>query len=411
MQIVSHLRQRLSALDNQVPPEQQLSRDAKMSLYIHFLFQFGASMSGVFLNLYLWRLTESLTVNGIYNIINFAVAPFSFALGGWIAKKRDPLVVYRAGIALIALFYLVVMIVQENLVVYYPLFAVFGGLGGGFYWVGYIVLMYDVSTEKNRVRYLSFNSIFFTLAGLLGPAIAGFLIARSEQLAGYLTVFSISFVLLFLAAIFSLRIKAVTSRSKRYFLKLGPLLMHKNNEWLMGLACFFVIGLFQGIMLFLPNILLFRALSREDLIGYLGVLFSAVSISMAFFLPRFLKEERRKFYLLLVAIGYFTGATVMRIEYTLVTVLCFLILNALFSPMQGNIMTSYYFGITSRLPLKGQLRIEAVVFREAFLNTGRVLSILALILLSGDLDTGKLTLLLMAAAATQIIIVGLIGRK
>ncbi|MCL6458119.1 MAG: MFS transporter, partial [Gorillibacterium sp.] len=378
---------------------------------IHFLFQFGASMSGVFLNLYLWRLTESLTINGTYNIINFAVSPLSFALGGWIAKKRDPLVVYRAGIALIALFYLVVMVVQEDLVTYYPLFAVFAGLGGGFYWVGYIVLMYDVSTELNRVRYLAFNSISFTLAGLFGPAIAGFLIARSDNLAGYLTVFSISFVLLLLAAIFSLRIKAVTSRSKRYFLRLGPLIMLKNKEWLMGLLCFFVMGLFQGIMLFLPNILLFRALSREDLIGYLGVLFSTVSITMAFFLPRFVKEERKRFFLLLVAVGYLAGATLMRIEYTIVTVLGFLILNALFNPMQGNIMTSYYFKLTSQLPLKGQLRIESVVFRETFLNIGRVLSILVLIILCGDLDTNKLTLLLMAAAATQVIIVGLIGRK
>lgn len=409
MQIIRHLRDRLGLHRSLAPPEQQLSRDARMSLIIHFLFQFGASMSGVFLNLYLWRLTESLTINGIYNMISFGFTPFSFALGGWIAKKRDPLVVYRAGIALIAVFYLTVLLVGTNLVTYYPLFALFAGLGSGFYWVGYVVLMYDVSHERNRVRYLAFNSISFTLAGLFGPAIAGFLIARSDGLAGYLTVFLISFLLLLTAAIGSLRITAVVSRSKRYFLHLGPLLMVKNREWLRCLVSYLVVGLFQGIMMFLPNILLFRALSREDLIGYLGVLFSVVSILMAYALPRFIKENRNRMYLLVVACGFLAGALLIRLEYSLVTVLCFLVLHALFNPMQGNILTSLYFGLTARLPLKGQLRIEAVVFREAFLNLGRIISITALLVFSNNLATGALSNLLMVAAASQFGIVFLVG--
>lgn len=45
-------------------------------------------MSGVFLTLYLWRLTHSLWINGMYNIINYAVAPFAFMLGGLLIKKR-----------------------------------------------------------------------------------------------------------------------------------------------------------------------------------------------------------------------------------------------------------------------------------------------------------------------------------
>ncbi|MEO3943891.1 MFS transporter [Gorillibacterium sp. CAU 1737] len=387
-----------------VPPEKRLSQDAKLSLIIHFLFQFGASMSGVFLNLYLWRLTESLTINGIYNIINFGISPFAFAVGGWLAKKRDPLFVYRIGIAWIAIFYLVVLLVQERVVELYPWFALLGGIGGGLYWVGYLVLMYDVCTEANRIRYLAFNTIFFTAAGLAGPAIAGFVIARSGQLSGYLIVFASTFVLLLLAAVGSLKIRPILSRRKRYFLHFGPLIMLRNREWLIGLGGYLVLGLFQGSMLFLPNILLYRVLAREDFIGYLGVLFSGVSIVVAYFISRYAREERRTTYLWVAGIGLAGGAAILQIGYGVASILGFLVMNALFSPLQGNTMTSFYFGVTSRLPLKGQLRVEAVVFREAFLNLGRILSISVLIVFAADLATDKLTLILLVTACTQLVL-------
>ena len=87
----------------------RLSADAVTAIAIHSVFQFGASMAGLFLNLYLWRLTEDLTINGIYNIINFSLTPVGFVFGAWIAKRSDRLVTYRLGILLTAFFYLLVI--------------------------------------------------------------------------------------------------------------------------------------------------------------------------------------------------------------------------------------------------------------------------------------------------------------
>ena len=112
---------------SKVTAELQLSKEARIALFIHGCFQFGASMSGLFLNLYLWRLTEDLVINGVFNIIVYGMTPFAFAIGGWIAKKKDRMVTYRLGIALITVFFLVVIFAQEKVVTYYPLFAAFNG--------------------------------------------------------------------------------------------------------------------------------------------------------------------------------------------------------------------------------------------------------------------------------------------
>ena len=199
--LVARIKQYFTS--DSLPLDLRLSKDAIVSLTIHAFFQFGASMSGLFLNLYLWRLTGDFTINAVYNMINFAITPVAFAVGGLVAKRLDRMVVYRLGISFFAIFYLLVIITGEAVPQYYIIFALLNGIAGGFYWTGYLVLQYDVSTERNRIRYLAINTITFNLAGLAGPALAGLIIHQMDGLQGYIFIFVIAFIMFVLAAIIS----------------------------------------------------------------------------------------------------------------------------------------------------------------------------------------------------------------
>ncbi|GAA4836679.1 MFS transporter [Paenibacillus vulneris] len=408
--LISGGRQWYVAKKRYLPEDKRLSRDAKVSLFIHFCFQFGASMSGIFLTLYLWRLTESLWINGMYYIVNYGIAPLAFAMGGFIIKRKDRMVSYRIGIGLIALFYLIVVFAQEKVVDYYVLFAIFGGAAGSFYWAGYLTLMYDVSTEQNRIRYLAINMIVFTLAGLIGPALAGYIIRQNDGLQGYTIVFSIAFFMFLIATLGSLKIKTKVSHHKAYYLKFVGLLMNKNKRWFKSLIGFWVMGLFQGIMLFLPNILLFQIVGREDLVGYLGVVYATLSIGMGLVLSRYGREDRARKFLVISTVGFVLGTLFILWKLTLTTVILFMVLYSICSPLQGNTITSFYFRLIGALPLKGQLRVESVVMRETFLNFGRVVSILGLILITRYSGNELLPWVLFFAALTQIGMVWLLER-
>jgi YQGE family putative transporter len=384
-----------------ISPERRLGGEAIVALTIHGCFQFGASMSGLFLNLYLWRLTQDLAVNGMYNIIVFALTPAAFAAGGWIAKRYDRMVTYRLGIVAIAFFYLLVVIAQENVAEYYYLFAVFNGVASGFYWTGYLVLMYDVSSETNRYRFLAINMMVFNSAGLVGPALAGYIISINEGLDGYIITFLLAFVMFAAAAAVSFRIRIVKSHHKAYHLRLMGLLMRKHRLWLRGLVAFFVLGLFQGIMLFLPNILLLSTVGREDLIGYMGVCFSFLTVATGYVISRKAKKEQARKYILSSSTGIVIGAAFLLHDVRLWTVLLFMILFSVCNPLAVNTLTSYYYRLIGTLPLKGQLRVESVVMREVFLNSGRVLSILLLIILSKDLQSIWLPIVLLTTAVLQ----------
>ncbi|MCD9021242.1 MFS transporter [Cohnella silvisoli] len=394
-----------------IASDQQLSREARVALFIHGCFQFGASMSGLFLNLYLWRLTEDLVINGIFNIIVYGMTPFAFAIGGWIAKKKDRMVTYRLGIALITVFFLVVIFAQEQVVAYYPVFAAFNGLALGLYWTGYLVLMYDVTESRNRSRFLGINMIVFNSAGLAGPALSGFLISLFEGLRGYLFTFAAASCLFGLASFFSLRIPRIESHHRTYYLKFSGLMMRKNRLWLLSLLGFFVLGLFQGMMLFLPNILMFQTVGREDQVGYLTVFFALLTIATGFFISRRKQQNNIRRDLFVASLLIVMGAAVLLIDIRLWTVILFISVYSLMAPLIINILTSYYYRIMDGLPLRGLFRIESVVVREFFLNTGRVLSIFMQVLFASNLDSPALPVVLILMAFTQLGIVLLVRNR
>lgn len=406
MQIWTALHNRLSMLKGPpLAPERKLGKNAVVALVIHCFFQIGASMSGLFLNLYLWRLTEDLAVNAVYNIVMYGVTPLAFAVGGWIAKRKDRMFTYRLGIFMIAIFYLMVVIAQEQVVTYYLLFALFNSVASGFYWTGYLVIQYDVSTDENRVRFLAINMVTFNAAGIAGPALAGWIIQNNDGLTGYIYIFMIAFVMFLIAAFISFRIPVAKSHHKAYYLKYMGTIMRRHKAWTKALYAFLVLGLFQGIMLFLPNILLFRTVGREDWVGYLGMFFSMLIVATGYVISRKAQKESVRQYLLFSVTGVVIGSSLLLFEVKFWSVVLFMVLFSISNPLTMNTLTSYYYRLMGGLPLKGQLRVESVVMRELFLNIGRVISISLLILLAKDLESVWMPIVLFSMALLQYLLV------
>lgn len=384
-----------------VPAEKRLGRDAKLSLFIHWCFQLGSSMSAVFLNLYLWRLTESLAVNGIYNIILYGLTPIAFAFAGRWVKQKDCMVVIRLGVMISALFYLLVVLAQEHVATYFWLFAVLNAVANSLYWTGYLVLMYEVSGPRNRLRYMSLNTIMFTFAGLVGPALAGFIISRFDSLTGYVINFAFAFFMFAFTAMISFRLKPAATRHRAYYLRYMGLVMRKNKPYRKVLYGFVLFGAFQGILFFLPNILLFQVLPREDMVGYLTILFSGMGIVAGLIISRYGKDEHIRKFLLMSAAGFTLSTVMLLFGLHLWTVLAFMVLQSFFNPIQNNPTSAYYYQMITKLPLKGELRVETVIMRELALNVGRVLSIGLLIFIADDVTSALLPLVILFTAVLQ----------
>jgi YQGE family putative transporter len=387
-----------------ISDERRLSSEAIITLWMQSLFIFGSVMSGTFLNLYLWRLAESLWVNGMFNITVFVFTSISFIIGGKLTKQKDKMFTYRIGIALHAIFFLAVVLSAEYVAAYYLLFAIFLGTAGGFYWTGYWTLLYDVSNDKNRIRFVGLNMATSTSASLAGPIIAGLIFNIFEGFHGYMIVFSIAFIVFVITAIISFKIKPIANIRKTYYLRHMRLIIRKDKRWRKSLYGNVVIGLQQGVMHFLPHILLFHVLKKEALVSYLGAILAGISIAVSYIFSRMAKESQPRVYILWSCIGYLIGALLLLYELSVFTVVGYMVIQSICNPIKSNAYDTYFYRLIGTLPLKGKLRTESIVIRELCWNFGRVTVVFFLIVLASDLNAPWLPWVIIVSSAFQFIL-------
>jgi YQGE family putative transporter len=394
-----------------LPKEKRLSEQAVITLVNHTIFQFGNSLSLIFINLYLWRLTESLLINGLFNLIAILTQAIATILIGRMAKQKGHLAIYRYGIFLTAFFYLCIIVTQENMVDSFYLFALIKGISQAAYWVSYFTLAHEVSTNHNRHRYLGWNQVSMGMANLIGPAAAGVLISMSTELTGYTIVFSAAFLMFLVATIGSFRIKKEESHHKEYYMKYLKLIVKKKPNFGKVLLGWFIIGFPQGILMYIPPILLFTIFPDESFVGYMNVVFLSLSIFASYVISRVANLESTKLYLFIAAIGMVLSAIFLLSEIAIWTVVLFMSISSLFKPLQANTYAVYYFTWLDKIPLKENFRVESVVLRETIINFGRGIGIVIFMIFSQDINPDTIPWIIVFVMAIQFIMPLLIKER
>ncbi|MDQ1909934.1 MFS transporter [Paenibacillus sp. GD4] len=391
--------------------DRRFLNEALITQLNHGIFQFGNALSSVFLTVYLWRLTNDLWINGAFNLIMLLSGPIATIYIGKVAKLRDRLLAYRLGIFLTAVLYLGILIVQERMVDYFVVFALLRGVSNAFYWLGHFTLISEVTNNENRHQYLGWNQIITNVATLAGPAVAGLLIGSFEGLQGYMYIYLLAFLMFFLASLVSLKLKKSPSHHKAYYLKYTGQMMRKYSIFGRSLAGWFVMGLPQGIMSYMPTIILYQAVPKESFVGWMNMAFTGIMILSGYFLAKKAKAEQTRLFLWLSAWGFLVSSVPLLWGISLVTVILFMSVYSFVKPLQTNVFTAHYYRMSGELPLGPHYRIEAVVVRETSINMGRAMGVVLFMLASTYLGTAWMPWILVLVMATQLAVNQLIDLR
>ncbi|WP_117161489.1 MFS transporter [Paraliobacillus sp. X-1268] len=384
--------------------KKKLSSQAVQILFNHGIYQFGNSLSIIFVNLYLWRLTNSLWISGMYNLIAILAQAVTTILIGKRSKKIGRTLMYRYGILLTALFYLFIVVLQENIIQHFYWFALIKGIAQGMYWVAYFTIVHEFSSDQNRFRYLGWNQIVMGGSNLLGPAIAGFIISLSNELSGYMIVFSLAFLMFVIATIGSFQIQKEKMPHKSYYMKYLKLIIIREPNFLKALIGWFVLGFPQGILMYIPPILIYSIFNNESVVGYLNIVFLSLSILSSYLISRLAEIEATRGYLLLAALGFILASLFLIWDINMITVILFMSVHHLFKPLQGNAYAAFYFQWIDLLPLKGAFRVESIVLRETFINLVRAMGIITFMIFSAEIDGSIVAYVILAVMLMQLIL-------
>src|SRR5690625_2474723 len=181
----------------------QNNRDLYYLLLIGMLYFFGLFLSNTFVNIYLWRQSEIYITIVSYHLAIYIAKSLTFILEGKITKKIDRVIVLRLGVIFLSIFYLTVLMLQENAATFNILLGILIGVGYGFYWLAFNVLTFEITEPYNRTFFNGLLGSLQSVSGMFGPLLAGTIIVQWETNIGYMTIFTISFLLFIVAVIIS----------------------------------------------------------------------------------------------------------------------------------------------------------------------------------------------------------------
>lgn len=353
----------------------KVSKELKLLLIIGGLYALSVALSNTFVNVYLWKQNSEYITIALYNLFATISQPLTFILAGRWAKQIDRVIVLRLGVFFLSVFYLVVLLMGALATKFVILLGILLGIGFGFYWLAFNVLTFEITEPDTRDIFNGFMGLLGSLAGMIGPFFAGWLITRMKEMTGYSVIFGISLGLFVLAVVLSFFLKR---RSAEGSFVLGQVLKWSkiSANWKRVLLGSFFLGLREGSFAFLIGIWVYVAAGTELALGTFGLITSAISFLFFYIVGRFISQKYRKYSMFIGALLLTQAVWIIAFQLTFTKLILFGVVISIAYPFLMVPFNSIIFDVIGKAKKAAEWRIEYIVGREIFLNAGRILSIL-----------------------------------
>ncbi|RSL30926.1 MFS transporter [Salibacterium salarium] len=356
-----------------------VTKNLLLLLVIGGLYAVSISLSNTFVNIYLWKQSGEIRDIAFYQLASVFTQPVAFLLAGYVAKKADRIYTLRLGVFILTAFYLMVLFAGDSAEDVIVLLGVLLGMGFGFYWLGYNVLTFEITEPETRDFFNGFSGLLTSFAGMIGPLSAGFIITWMPDTRGYQFIFFISFFLFIMAVLLSFKMKHRHAKGPLY-IKKTTLEIKKNPAWRRILFSHFTQGLREGIFVFIIILWVYMATNSELALGTYGFITSAVSFIGYFVVSRLLKPSQRKR-------AIFIGSALLTVAVFLIVfhpiyplLISYGVIVSAAYPLMLVPYVSLTYDILGKTTDAGALRIEYLITKEWFVNGGRIVSIILLLI-------------------------------
>nr|WP_245308176.1 MFS transporter [Halalkalibacter urbisdiaboli] len=382
----------------------EVTRDLKLLLIIGGLYALSIALSNTFVNVYLWKQSGEFVDLALYNLASVVLQPFAFLLAGKWAKKIDRVIVLRAGVISLAVFFSTVLLLGDLANDYLIILGAVIGTGFGFYWLAFNVLTFEITEPDTRDFFNGFLGLLTSFAGMIGPIVSGFIITRMEKFTGYTVIFTISLGLFVAAVLTSFMLKRRSAEGQFYFKKVFQQ-RKKDKNWQRILHAHFFQGLREGTFVFVIVVWVYIATGSELAIGTFGLVASAVQFVTYYCVTRLIKPGFRKKMILIGGIIVYAAIFIIVFELNFTRLIMYGVATSIAYPMLLVPYVSLTYDVIGKGWKAAEMRIEYIVVRELFLNGGRIVSVLTFlftILIFPEDKAIPILLLILGAGHTMI---------
>lgn len=389
----------------------ELPDDQRRLLTSFTLFAFASPMISVFSNTYLWRLSEDVGVLVLFNVGHYAGLTIGFFLNGLLLKRFFPAKLYTLGTFFQGLVPLLLVLLKEQAV---PLALPIGlllGIAAGFYWANRNYLTSAVTIGPSRFKYISLESTFGIMAGIVSPLLIGWGLVLGERVgwyssqSGYLG-----------AAILGLILLVWSGRSvwsvKTPFVKITQLFIPNTSpSWTNMRVLDFVNGIHHTFEALLALLVLLFFLGLEDAVGTVISVASILSALGMYLMGKRASNRDQVRILELWTVITFVGKIAFTLFTSAVGAVMYHTTEGFSKTYRWASMASLmYEAVDKNHPEQNNGRFAYLLDREFFLNAGRLCGLLLLWLAYTTFPDTTIRFGLFATLIGQLVMIALAKR-
>lgn len=356
-----------------------ITKDLVLLLVVGGLYSLSIALSNTFVNVYLWKQSGSYLDLAIYNLAVVVMQPITFLLAGRLAKKIDRVIVLRIGVIFLALFFIAVLFFGEKADDYLVVLGGLLGIGYGFYWLAFNVLTFEITEPETRDFFNGFMGALSSSGGIIGPITAGFIITRFTSNTGYTIIFAISLVLFSAAVVTSFFLQRRPSSGQYLFVKVFQE-RKRNKNWKLITNAHLLQGIREGTFVFVISVYLFIATKNELALGTYGMIHAGTAFIMYSIATKFIKKDKRKKVMMVGGVILYAAIFLIFNDPTYIRLLIYGVVIGIAYPLMLVPYSSITYDVIGKSRDAAEMRIEYVVVKELFLNSGRVISIILFII-------------------------------
>ena len=357
----------------------KLSFPTKILILDNILCKVFSVFTGIFLSAYFYKISEEYVFQlALYNVVGWVFATLGAVFLADVIKRKDKIWFYRIGIIIKTIFAFTILILGQDITNHVISLGVLYGLMTATNGFPFNMIESENVTNAERIRYIGYGDALTGAVSIIAPLIIGRYITDTSYTAAAMPII----VLTILELLVSFFLKSKNKTTEKLNLKSFFNKFKKDKTlWKLYAIEFFKGFNRNGVMSLIASLIIIRVLSNDTAIGDWSSVFAALSVIAMLIFAKFYKKTYQTAIVAVFTLIILISTILVIISPSFTSIVLYNIAYDVFVFVIDRISNANLFDYSNAGIYKTRCNTEYFTFREIFLNAGRILGYLILMLL------------------------------
>lgn len=314
-------------LGNEIAFFKSHSKPMRTLLITNLIYALVLPIIEVFIGAYIMRNSSDLSLVVIFQLAVYLGIPTTFAINGWLLNHIRIPRLYALGMLLSGISMTALMALSTLTTFGIFITGLIMGLSYGFFWANRDFLALNTTNNSNRNYYYGIETFFYTMAGIVMPAMIGAFLSSTEKFHWFNNNLNFAYyclsglvIILTIIASFIVHTGGFQNPKKAAFIyfKFDPL-------WGKMLRLAVLKGVGQGYIVTAPTMLIMTLVGKEGALGSIQSIAAFISAILMYLIGRISKPQHRLQIFGLGLAVFVIGAMFNAILYSAIGVILFVL--------------------------------------------------------------------------------------